>query len=188
MLRLGSLFVGPTGIFTVNAGCSIVGRSSSKRKSAQEASQPLVAPDVENVSPNAFKKMYTDHQKVAQRKCLLMQVPGLGIRRFDPQQPTFQITPTIPLMRPVALYHPLCSAWNRNHLKRINHKFIVFLGGGEGSHQWSLFHVFLWRDNGGKMKTPPGIHTETVHSWLQDHHSLLFIMPQILLIMVILNH
>lgn len=42
-------------------------------------------PDVENVSPNSFKKMYTDHKKVAQRKCLLMHVPSLGIRRFDPQ-------------------------------------------------------------------------------------------------------
>lgn len=87
VLRLGSLFVGPSGIFTVMLH---VPSSSSKRKSAQEASQPLVASDVENVSPNAFKEMYTDHQNVAQRKCLLMQVPSLGIRRFEPRQPKFQ--------------------------------------------------------------------------------------------------
>lgn len=61
-------------------------------------------------------------------------------------RPKFQITPTIPLMRPVTLYHPLCSAWNRNHLKKINHKFIVLWGffwEGGGSHQWSLFHMFF---------------------------------------------
>lgn len=145
MLRLGSLFVGPTGIFTVNAGCSIVGRSSSKRKNAQEASQPLVAPDVENVSPNAFKKMYTDHQRVAQRKCLLMQVPSLGIRRFD----TAEISNNTD--NPVnatgdALSSSLFGLESQSSQKNKSQIYCFmggFLGRGGGSHQWSLFHMFF---------------------------------------------
>lgn len=48
--------------------------------------QPVCLTDVENASPNSFKKMYTDHKNVTQRKCLLMRVPSLGFCCFNPHK------------------------------------------------------------------------------------------------------
>lgn len=59
---------------------------SVKGHLAQTPAATVRLTGVENVSPNSFKKMYTDHKKVTQRKCLLMRVPSLGIRRFSPHQ------------------------------------------------------------------------------------------------------
>lgn len=88
--------------------------SSSRMKRPQEAQSGLFRnhlvqtpaatvrlADVENVSPNSFKKMCTDHKNVTQRKCLLMRVPRLGTRRFNPHKectaaPIRMITSTTP--------------------------------------------------------------------------------------------
>lgn len=103
--------------------------SSSKMKRPQEAQPGLFRDhlvqtpaatvrlaDVENVSPNSFKKMCTDHKNVTQRKCLLMRVPRLGARRFNPHK-------ECKIIRMITSTNP----WNTNDSalsdNKLNHKF-----------------------------------------------------------------
>lgn len=67
---------------------------------AQKPTATVHLTDVENVSPNSFKKMYTDHKNVTQRKCLLIHVPGLGIRCFNPHKGTMALIQNNPINNP----------------------------------------------------------------------------------------
>lgn len=91
--------------------------------------------DVENLSANSFKKMYTDH-KMPQRKCLLMHVQSLEISLWGIYKKctTAQIKKmfTIIPLSPLVMWYQNHFNWHVNDLVRFSQL---------QNAQWATSHI-----------------------------------------------